>query len=261
MCIGDSRVPGPEKNRTPAEKEQAIATVSDGTRTLNYTVDETFGLSPGNLTQVVDARGQSTSFTYTDPYPASDPFARFSRGPDPSYQLSRVRPEGNTPYTQTWDSDGRVATQTSARGATTSFAYAGATTTLTDPLGNTVTDTHDADGDLTGQVDATAQTSTLAYDAAGRRQSLTDREGDATAYTYDASSGKVTSITRADGTVVAYTYQQITHALGYVLDDLSRIDYPEPKAATAADETELDSALEVADETDARAAVKDGSHV
>ncbi|MFP6579288.1 MAG: DUF6531 domain-containing protein, partial [Myxococcota bacterium] len=207
--------------------EQAIATVSDGTRTLNYTVDETFGLSPGNLTQVVDARGQSTSFTYTDPYPASDPFARFSRGPDPSYQLSRVRPEGNTPYTQTWDSDGRVATQTSARGATTSFAYAGATTTLTDPLGNTVTDTHDADGDLTGQVDATAQTSTLAYDAAGRRQSLTDREGDATAYTYDASSGKVTSITRADGTVVAYTYQEITHALGYVLDDLSRIDYPD----------------------------------
>ena len=41
----------------------------------------------------------------------------------------------------------------------------------------------------------------------------------------------------------------------------SRIDYPEPKAATATDETELDSALEAADEPDEPVAVKNGSHV
>jgi RHS repeat-associated protein len=182
--------------------------VADGTRTVR------FGHAGALLSRVTDAAGAVTGYRYDDRH------AR--RG----LLVGVVRPNGNTPYTQTYDADGRVATQTDAGGHTTRFAYVAGTTTITDPAGRAVRHAHDAAGRLIGVTDEAGQRFTLSYDPAGRRSGLTDRLGDTTRAAYHERSGALRSTTEADGATTRFAYA-LRHAGGVEAHNLVQVVHPD----------------------------------
>ena len=178
-----------------------LTTLSDGTRTV------TFGHTGDDLASVTHADGAVTRYTY-----------------DPGGLLNgTVRPEGNTPFTQTWDA-GQVATQSDAAGNTHAFDYAGADTTMTAPDGGTRVHTHSIAGELLSRTDQLGNTFTFASDVTGRRQTITDRLGAVTTYGFDSASGLITSIAHADGTTTAFEYAE-RDVTGITFRDLTQITY------------------------------------
>ena len=161
-----------------------IIKVSDGARNVNlaYTADD--------LTSVIDVAGNSTTYTY-------------EAG---GLITSTQRPEGNIPFSQIFDAQNRVVSQTNADGHTSTFSYGSTDTSLTDPEGNLRVHTHSAEGELTGVEDQTGQSFHTTYDTDGRISSLTDRLGDTTSFSFHSPSGKLESITYADGTSTSQTY-------------------------------------------------------
>ncbi len=182
-----------------------LSTISDGTRsvTLGYTIND--------LTSVTDARGEVTNYAYATG----------------GLLTSKTRPAGNVPYTQTYDGNGKVATQTDALGNTHTFSYVSPGTTMTDPLSNTCKHTHSGNGEITANQRQDGKSSSMGYDSNGRRNTVTDLLGDTTAYTYHTASGKLASITNADSTSITYTYTSRTHSSGIVFYDLTGITYPD----------------------------------
>ncbi|OCC22946.1 hypothetical protein MB02_14365 [Croceicoccus estronivorus] len=114
-----------------------------------------------------------------------------------------------------YDGSGRVAalTQTVAAGDTrvTSLAYGSGHTEVTGPDGQVTRLDYDAAGQLTAitappaYTGATAQQVQFAYDAQGNLVTVTDAEGNTTAYEHDAN-GNVTRVTDANANVVERTY-------------------------------------------------------
>jgi len=196
-----------------------LLSVSDGLgRVLNFTSDEPqFG---SKLIGVDDGQGRNVSFGYI---PGSDGFGFLldsvtdARGmiTNYTYQLdnlmtSTTRPEGNSPFSQTWTVDEKVATQTNAGGDTFSFVYASPDTTMTDPLGNSRMHTHTATGELSNSQDQAGNSIIIGSDANGRRSSVTDRLGDVTSYTFEPISGKKNGTTHADGSSDSVTFSTRT---------------------------------------------------
>ena len=184
-----------------------LATVSDGVRTVMY------GYTGNDLTGVTDSMGNLTSYAY-------------DAG---SLMLSRTRPENTTPFTQTWNGNNQVTTQSDADNNTFSLAYNGLDTTLTDPLGNFVVHTHTPGGELTAIQDQAGQTIVFGSDASGRRNTITDRLGDPTSYTFHEPSGQLASILHADGTSTMYSYTTRLDA-GLTLYDLGGIVHADGSA-------------------------------
>ncbi|MCH7557106.1 MAG: RHS repeat protein [Planctomycetes bacterium] len=182
-----------------------LSSVDDGTRTI------TFNHTGNDLTGYTDSMGNVTTYTY-------------AAG---GLMTAAIRPTGNTPYSQTYDGNERVATQTDANGNTFTFAYAPPDTTLTGPLGNTRVHTHTATGEFSKRTDQAGLSFTMGSDAIGRRNSLTDRLGDTTTLDYDAPSGNLAAVTNADGTTTTYDYTARTHSSGIVFYDLTGITYPD----------------------------------
>ncbi len=104
--------------------------------------------------------------------------------------------------TNTYDTQGRVATQKDSRGLTTgqltSFSYGAGVTTVTYPKTSfdtnwnfTVVDTYDAQGRIITHVSKPTATSSewiteqYGYDASGNRNSVTDGRGNTTTFCYD----------------------------------------------------------------------------
>lgn len=192
-----------------------LETVLDGTLpTPNRTV--TFAYTGDDLSSVTDARGMITTFAY-----------------DPGgLMTTRTRPEANTPYSQTWDGSGRVATQTAHPSIptthTTTFTWDSppGVTTITDPDGHTRLHTHSPDGQLTDVQSEDGHSYAMSYDSVGDRLGVTDRFGDSTAVSYHQPSGKVASITHTDGATTTFDYATRTIS-GITFYDLSRVDYPD----------------------------------
>ena len=182
-----------------------LSSVDDGTRTI------TFNHTGNDLTGYTDSIGNATAYNY-------------AAG---GLMTATTRPAGNTPYSQTYDGNGRVATQTDANGNTFTFAYAPPDTTLTDPLGNTRVHTHTATGEFSSRTDQAGLSFTMGSDANGRRNSLTDRLGDTSILDYHAPSGNLAAVTNADGTTTTYDYTARTHSKGIVFYDLTGATYPD----------------------------------
>lgn len=102
----------------------------------------TFAYSGDLLTSFTDARSETTTYAY-------DTSVSFYGG----LLTVKTMPEGNVPYTQTYDASGRVASQTDAYNNTFSFAYDAGSTTMTGPDGQTYRYDHDEQGRLTQYVD------------------------------------------------------------------------------------------------------------
>jgi len=200
-----------------------LTQVADGLgRTLNFAYDSNdlligvgdsartiiFSYTADGLTGVTDALGNLTIYTY-----ASD-----------GLMTSSTRPEGNSPFTQTYDSNNKVDSQSDANGNTYTFDYTVPDTTVTDPLGNTRVHTHTATGELGSTQDQADQSVAIGSDATGRRNSITDRLGDVTTMTYHAASGNLAAVTNADGTTSEFSYTARPFG-ALTLYDLTMITY------------------------------------
>ena len=111
--------------------------------------------------------------------------------------LTAIDARGVTFLQNTYDSQGRVETQTNGRGFVTSLTYNSpttGTTTFTDPLGNATQDLYDGALRLIERVDANGGRISYTYDANNDRMSITNQNGDTMNLTYDGT-GNATSVT------------------------------------------------------------------
>ncbi len=185
--------------------------VSDGTR------DVAFAYSNSNLVTFTDALGQDTEYSYAS--------IGTYRGLLSEKELSG----GSIAWTQTYDSEGRVATQTDSNGNQYSYSYDTETniTTITRPDGNTATHEHDASGALIRSIDARGAITGIASTETSARGTVTSPDGGQFTATYDAVSGKETSETHALGQRVDYEYTDRVDVFGLVHRDLTKRTYPD----------------------------------
>lgn len=186
-----------------------LESVSDGTRTVRFTH------AGDHLATVVDALGHTTTYGYA------------ANGT----LTSTTRQRGNIPYTQTFDGSARVATQTTAAGNTTTFAYEPGRTTVTDAAAVSIAHAHNAlpGGELTAHTDPSGRSIALGYDAAGRRAAVSDRLGDTTRMSWHAPSGKIAETIDAEEQRTTFAYGTRTFA-GITLHPLTAITYADGTA-------------------------------
>lgn len=200
-----------------------LSSVVDGlgrSLTLTYT--------SGLLTSVTDHTGRQVQYDYTGGVlvSATDVGGHTTTyGNDGGLPTAVTRPEGNTLLTRTY-AGGKVASQTERGTDTGTLAYGVGTTTFTDPAGETLTDTYDAQGRLASHVDELGNVISMTSDAAGRRASVTDREGHTTTVIYHAGSGRPATIINAEGKSTLYTYKSRT-LNGITFHDLGKIAFPD----------------------------------
>jgi len=216
-----------------------LVTVSDGLgRTLNFTYATdrltrvgdghgrtfTFGYTGGLLTSVTDPMDHVSTFEYDATYP---------------YPLITkvIYPEGNSHYTQTYDENGRVITQTDAYGNATNIAFdeqGQSVITYTD--GTQVGHAHMNEEFLTDYTDQSGNSAVVDYDESNRRSQIVDRMGGSMALTYHAETGRLSSITNTEGDILAYSHtvqsQQFTNPdnsghVTFMPYGLSGVDYPD----------------------------------
>ena len=116
-----------------------IIIVTDGTRSVNFQYTDT--IDSEYMTIFTDARGGATTYVYKDT----------SANADHALMLRKTLPRLNVPFTQTYDTLGKVATQTDSDGNTYNFSYVGLDTTITGPLGDTRVHTHTATGEFSNR--------------------------------------------------------------------------------------------------------------
>jgi RHS repeat-associated protein len=175
----------------------------------------------GNLTSITDRRGKVTSFGYD----TANSTAAFDHD-----MTSMTPPNGQTggshagdAWAITYDSLGRVSTQTDPQGLETSLSYfgnnlspEGGTTTITDPHGNVEQDTY-AYGILTSVTKAagTAPAATWTYQrdpATLMPTTVIDPNGHITTST-DDSNGNLLSVQDARGHTATTTYNSFNEPL------------------------------------------------
>ena len=216
--------------KEPTGRTIAISWQSDSTKPGYNRIDHitdpagnniAFGYSDqadksSDLTSVTDQNGNQTTFAYTN------------------HRITSVTdPEGHTSANNTYDTQGRVISQTDADGKLLSFSYdtlphgsptpTNYITTMTRQMvpGDSSKDevtvfTYDNTYRLISELDANGKTTSFTYDAAGNRDSVTDRRGTVTKQVYDPY-GNVTDTYKAYGAPeqehTSYTYNPKNHPL------------------------------------------------
>ncbi len=235
--LGLSKIQDRNGNTLTVTISNGSAQVTDGLgRSLSFTYDPSSGnlikvsdqggravslaYANGNLTQVTDANGKIVTYSYT------------STGAISGLITSRKLPLGNEPWTQTFDSVGRVATQSDSRGNTTTFTYdpPAGSTSYKNPLGVVMSQASRVYADFLSFTDPDGQTISAAYDTNDRRNSVTDRLGDKTTRTYHNPSGFVASETNASGNTTALTWTAQTSG-GFTFYNLTQIQYADGTSA------------------------------
>ncbi len=156
----------------------------------------------GNVVQIKDAVGQTTSFTY-----------------DQQSNLSSITDPTGATTSFTYDSSGNMTSQTDASGATTRFEYnsLGRLIKVIDPSGNATNSTYDANGNKTSETDANGNTTYYEYNYKGQLIKVKDALGNVTTYTYGGTgcsscgggTDKLTVITDANGNATKYEYDKL----------------------------------------------------
>jgi len=189
-------------------------TRADGTvTTIIYNLDQApFNVTTYNSGQpwrrvYYDVRGREirsevqgfngTSIFQTTEYDAAGRLWRKSRP-----YLSGAAPQKTT---TTYDALGRVSTVTAPNGGVTYYTYNGLTTTVSNPLYQTRTETRDSQGKLIQTLDAMNGSMTYTYDAFGNLIRTVDASGNVTTMTYDIR-GRKTSMTDPDMGSWTYAY-------------------------------------------------------
>ena len=204
-------------------------------RYLMFTYD-----ASNRITQVADILGRTITYTYDASgrlWKVTNPMTGVAEYTyDASDRLLTMKePGGNTHVTNTYDANGRVATQTQADSTTYQFAYTldgsghVTQTDVTDPRGYVKRFVFNSAGLTTSTTDAygqpEAQTTTYEWQATTNLLlSVTDALSRKTASTYD-SKGNVLTVTKLHGTANAVTttmtYESTYNQVATVNDPLS----------------------------------------
>ncbi|MGA7813495.1 RHS repeat-associated core domain-containing protein [Caballeronia sp.] len=146
-----------------------LQSVSSPQQTVRYTYD-----GNDNLVSETDPEGFATRFEYDQP-------GRMTKFYQPSFP--------NTPVvSNTYDTLGRVKTQTSAAGHLFNYYFAGSRSEEVGPGGSSRTDYIDAEGNLLQMADPMGNWTLKEYDGQNRLVRETRPEGNRTEYTYDDAS-------------------------------------------------------------------------
>src|SRR5215213_2229425 len=192
-----------------------ISQIKDNSgQTISYTYD-----GSNRLWKVTDQNGEITEYTY-----------------DSSHRMLTIKDAKGIDFlTNTYDSNGRVITQTQADTSTYEFDYTldgsgkVTQTDVTGPRGNLRRLTFNSSGyKLTDtRAEGTALEQTFTYERQSGTNlilSVTDTLNRETAFTYD-SYGNITSVTRLEGTAdevtTSYTYEPDFNQVATVTDPLS----------------------------------------
>jgi len=207
-----------------------LASVSDGLgRTLNFTYN-----SAMHLSKVCDGNSRCVQMEYS-----SNLMTGFTDVPGNKtvyeYQgnglITRtVMPKGNSPNTQTYNTEGRVVTQKDAYSNTVTISWlTGGAASVENPDGTTVQHTHLSQQLLTEFTDEAGKKATLGYDANNRRTRVQDRlNSPPIEMTFHPESGKLLTLKDELGFEISYTYtaqSQSFEAIPFTFCKLTRIDY------------------------------------
>ena len=199
---------------------QQLTAVSDGQRTIRFGYTNIFASGfdfYSALASITDAFTNVTRHTYDGSGTTNHIRALL---------LATTRPRGNVPYTQTWNTNGRVAAQTEIGLNTHSLTYSGNTTTVTNPLGLTRIYTHAAAGQLTSYTDEAGRTTSVGSNPDGQRTTITGRMGTTSGIGYHAPSGWPSAFTNADGTLTTFSYTPRVVS-GITFHDVTLVTYPD----------------------------------
>jgi RHS repeat-associated protein len=185
----------------------SAATSLDGTTTSAY------DWSTGNLTQVTEPGGRTTTYKY-------DQWNNLTVRDDPLFRLTVYAYDSHQNLTKTTDAAGNVSqTQYYANGLkqvaidalshATSFYYDGFGYPLVtyDALNNPTRYEYDAVGRKTAQTDPLNHRTTYSYDGRNQLLDVTDPLGNRTSYQYD-NFGRKIRVTDAEGHNTYYAYNQ-----------------------------------------------------
>ena len=195
----------------------------------------TFTYTGKQLTGVRDQSGREVRYGYTGPLLTSYTdltgqvykYSYTTAGKLTGLMTQKQYPLGETPATQTYDTAGRVVTQTDASSNATAFAYDGKIgTKITAPTGQVNTQASDSNGSvglLTNPLGAVAK---FAYDSSNRRTAITDRSGNTVSFTYDSVSGALASRKDPLGNSTGFTYtpQQQAGATFFTFTGIAHAD-------------------------------------
>jgi len=204
-------------------------------RYLTFTYD-----TSNRITQVADILDRTITYTYDASgrlWKVTNPLTGVAEYTyDASHRLLTMKePNGNTHVTNTYDANGRVATQTQADSTTYQFAYTldgsgnVTQTDVTDPRGYIKRFTFNSAGlttTITDAVgDALAQTTTYEWQATTNLLlSVTDALNRKTAYTYDAKGNTLTVTklaTTPQAVTTTMTYEPLYNQVATVTDPLN----------------------------------------
>ncbi|HET9061022.1 MAG TPA: DUF6531 domain-containing protein [Acidimicrobiales bacterium] len=173
----------------------------------------------GQLGAVSSSDGRKVTYSYSTSGSlsgVSNPTGGFETfGDDASGRInSIVDPDGNTVVANTYDSQGRVVSQTVANGRQTNYSYGtDGTTSVTDVAsGQTSSFGFDHQGHVTTETDPSGKSSTITYAPSGEMASVRQRDGSGSSQVLNAD-GYPTSVTNADGAVTTYTYDSSDRVL------------------------------------------------
>jgi len=153
---------------------------------LNYSYDE-----DGNLVEFKDQLNQTSIYTY-------DSNHRMLSWTD-GRNIQRI--------TNTYDSSGKVTTQTDANNNVTQILYYSDSTYVTDPAGQTKRYYYDSFKRTIREYIDSSTSVYYTYNYNNDILTYTDKLGNVTSYTYD-SKGNVLSSTRFDGKSIEFTYDE-----------------------------------------------------
>jgi RHS repeat-associated protein len=185
-------------------------TSSAGGRSVAFNRD-----SQNRITEVVDPAGNSYSYSYDSQgdliavgYPGLTTPTNYEY--DTDHLITEIiDARGNSAAVASYDTDGRLISETDAVGNTTTYSYtlSTRTTTITHPDGGVQTIVANSQGRTLSDTDPLNRTTTYTYDAKQNLSSYTDALGRTTTYTYD-SNGHQSSITGPLGATSSTTYNK-----------------------------------------------------
>jgi len=144
-----------------------LQSVTDGNgRSVSYSYD-----TAGNLTQFNNPLNSAYHYSYSQP--------------GLLYQIFTPTRPSNAAITNSYDSDGRLQTQTDGNGQIWNFYAAGTRFEAQDPLNNSSVTYQDDRGNQIERIDPRGFTSTFEYDGQNRLTRAVLPEGNETDYTYD----------------------------------------------------------------------------
>ena len=200
-------------------------TVTQGTNSPDTVTDGlgrslAFTYTGGKLTRVEDQTGRGVEFGYTGDdltsftgaNGATTTYAYTTQGDLSGLMTGPTLPDGSQLTAQTFDGDGRVATQADGEGNVTSFQYGQPPndegTVVTDPLGRTSQYVHPGGENLSPATDTAGNSDASTYDQNNRIVSYTNRLGDQAFFAYHQPSGFPAGVTDFSGATWTMEYQQ-----------------------------------------------------